>query len=249
MSEVQHQATALMAASISKHVELAISPVGRSYYSLCIVVLLVFCLHVAALATLLHRSSSAHKIITPPTISGVLIEVPQTNIVKAPKVIKAEPSIQPHPVPAPKPPLSAKAITLSESSVEPSQPEVVEAPVVAESSKIPLMPVDGIKTKKEKVTESPIAPPRLDATRLNNPAPVYPRTSLRLRQEGTVILKLLILANGTVGEIKVKISSRHQRLDKAALKAVKRWQYVPSRRKDEAIDFWYEQPIVFSLRQ
>lgn len=246
--------------------KVTIQPVGNSRYLVCIVVLLVLCLHITALAVLFHRSPSANKVVTPPTIAGVLIKMPKENVVEAPKVNKTavlpKPLIQPEPVlaskPKPKvmpPPLakalsSDEAITLSKPTVEELPPsEVIETPVTPEASDIPSQPVDVVKTKKRQKPESPVAPPRLDATHLNNPAPIYPRTSLRLRQEGTVILKLLIRADGTVGETSIKTSSGYQRLDKAALKAVRRWHYVAARHGDETVDFWYEQPIVFSLRQ
>jgi protein TonB len=33
------------------------------------------------------------------------------------------------------------------------------------------------------------------------------------------------------------------------MKAVKRWRYLPAKRGDEAIPYWYLQPLEFSLNQ
>lgn len=63
-----------------------------------------------------------------------------------------------------------------------------------------------------------------------------------------MVLELLILADGRVGEIKVKQTSGHQALDRAALDAVRRWNFVPAKRGDEPIPYRYELPVVFSLR-
>ena len=64
-----------------------------------------------------------------------------------------------------------------------------------------------------------------------------------------MILELLILPDGKVGEVRVKKSSGFKRLDKTAMKAVKRWRYLPAKRGDEAISYWYLQPLEFSLNQ
>jgi protein TonB len=72
--------------------------------------------------------------------------------------------------------------------------------------------------------------------------------SRRLRQEGTVLLEVLILKNGTVGEVRLKRTSGYSRLDNAALEAVRGWHFVPARHGNVPVDFWYEQPVVFSLR-
>jgi protein TonB len=50
-----------------------------------------------------------------------------------------------------------------------------------------------------------------------------------------------------VGETRLRRSSGHPRLDEAALDAVRRWRYVPARRGDEPIPFWYVQPVDFRL--
>lgn len=90
-------------------------------------------------------------------------------------------------------------------------------------------------------------PPRTDAAHLSNPAPVYPAISRRLGEQGRVLFDVYILPDGTVGEIRLKHSSGYSRLDDAALDAVRRWRYVPARRGNEPIPYWYVQPIVYSL--
>ncbi|MEJ2629885.1 MAG: energy transducer TonB [Acidihalobacter sp.] len=92
-----------------------------------------------------------------------------------------------------------------------------------------------------------VTPPRSDAAHLNNPPPPYPSLSRRLREEGRVVLDVYILADGRVGEIRLRRSSGHPRLDEVALDAVRRWRYVPARRGDEPIPFWYVQPVDFRL--
>lgn len=94
---------------------------------------------------------------------------------------------------------------------------------------------------------APVSPPRLDADHLNNPAPAYPKLSRRLREEGVVTLDVLILPDGSVGDIRIKQSSGFERLDLAAIGAVKRWRYQPALKGQQAISYWYVQPLSFSL--
>jgi len=55
--------------------------------------------------------------------------------------------------------------------------------------------------------------------------PSYPVASRRAREEGVVVLELVLGEDGSVDEISIKSSSGSNRLDKAALSAVKRWRW------------------------
>lgn len=206
-------------------------PVITAQHAMIMVVLVVICLHAGLLFMILHSSSVHQTTITVPTISGVLIQAPSTEVVKAPRK-KLAPAPKPKHIPAAK-----KAITLPPVEKKPPAPEVQETIDAVEDS------VD----VEQKPT--PIVAPRVDATRRSNPAPVYPRGSLRRHEQGKVILEVLILADGSVGEVRIKQSSGFKRLDRSAMKAVKRWRYVPAQQGNKAIEYWYQQPIVFSLRK
>src|SRR3546814_1277229 len=62
---------------------------------------------------------------------------------------------------------------------------------------------------------APITPPDFNADYLNNPAPRYPVESRRLREQGTVAIKVLVGPEGTVQELKLAESSGHSRLDRS----------------------------------
>lgn len=94
---------------------------------------------------------------------------------------------------------------------------------------------------------APVVPPRADAAHLNNPVPAYPSASRRFGEQGRVLLDVFILADGSVGEIRLKRTSGFARLDEAALDAVRRWRFVPARHGDQPIALWHVQPITFSL--
>jgi protein TonB len=98
-----------------------------------------------------------------------------------------------------------------------------------------------------KAVAAPTTPPRFRAEYLSNPPPAYPRRARRDGIEGTVTLKVLVTATGVPGEVKVETSSGSDSLDRAALNAVRAWQFVPARRADEAVDAWIRVPVVFRL--
>lgn len=103
------------------------------------------------------------------------------------------------------------------------------------------------------VLPTPAAPPvvtaaRFDADYLSNPKPVYPTASRRLGEEGKVILRVHVSAEGGPLGVEIKNSCGFPRLDEAAKAAVERWRFVPARRGAEAVDSWVAVPIVFSLQ-
>ena len=92
-----------------------------------------------------------------------------------------------------------------------------------------------------------VTPPRFDADYLHNPAPAYPRAARRFGDQGRVLLKVLVSAQGTVSTVRLEASSGYARLDEAALETVRQWRFVPARRGAETIDDWVLVPVVFRL--
>ena len=54
---------------------------------------------------------------------------------------------------------------------------------------------------------------------------------------------------GEAKEVRIRTSSGFERLDLAAMEAVRRWKFVPARQGDEAVEAWVVVPILFSLRR
>jgi protein TonB len=96
-------------------------------------------------------------------------------------------------------------------------------------------------------TPPPVVQPRLDARAGNNPPPDYPRAARKRGQEGTVVLSLVIGADGSVQDVSVERSSGYPLLDQSAVKAIRRWHFHPATQGGKAISWNYLQPIKFSL--
>lgn len=88
-----------------------------------------------------------------------------------------------------------------------------------------------------------LARPRYD----RSPKPRYPKIARRKGYEGVVVLKVEILPNGRVGKVRIKRSCGHDILDKSALKAVKKWRFIPAKREGDPMRIWAEIPIKFEL--
>lgn len=100
---------------------------------------------------------------------------------------------------------------------------------------------------KKKTDDAQETPPRFDAGYLNNPAPVYPNMSRRLREVGVVQLRVRVSAGGEPLEIQMFKSSGYDRLDQAARAAVQKWKFEAARRNGGAVEAWVIVPVEFSL--
>lgn len=89
--------------------------------------------------------------------------------------------------------------------------------------------------------------PSSSADYLNNPRPAYPPLSKRLGEEGKVVLRVLIEADGSASKAEIRSSSGYDRLDQAALQTVLRWRYLPGKRGGVAEAMWFNVPINFVL--
>lgn len=80
------------------------------------------------------------------------------------------------------------------------------------------------------------------------PAPAYPVASRRNQEQGTVMLRVQVLANETVGFVDVKASSGFPRLDAAAVEAVKRARFSAAKTKSgKSVASVLIVPITFKL--
>ena len=79
--------------------------------------------------------------------------------------------------------------------------------------------------------------------------PKYPSHARKMGWEGTTLLRVLVNHKGKTKFIEISRSSGFATLDKAAMKAVKRWRFHPARSGTESIERWIKIPIVFDLEE
>lgn len=162
-----------------------------------------------------------------------LIPTPPQPVIKKQKPIVKEKPLMPEPV-ASEP--VAEPVMVSEAPPTPATPTVeAKAPVVTE--------VAQAKPEPEPVIE----PPKFGAAYLHNPAPTYPPLARRLGEQGRVLLRVLVSTNGDADTVDLEDSSGFSKLDEAAIKAVKKWRFVPAKRSNQPISAYVLVPVKFSL--
>ena len=97
------------------------------------------------------------------------------------------------------------------------------------------------------LSDAPVEQPHTHAAYLRNPPPVYPRMLLRRGVEGSVLVRAQVLDDGRCSEVQLKESSGFDLFDRAALSAVKDWQFVPARKGDQTVVAWVDVPIDFRI--
>jgi protein TonB len=131
---------------------------------------------------------------------------------------------------------------------EPPRVEVIQAAQVVERPALPPPPSPApVVAAAAPEAPPPIEPPRFGMAYLNNPAPAYPVFAKRAREQGTVMLRVRVDAAGKVEGIELHQSSGSDRLDKAALAAVRQWRFVPARQGERAVAGVAIVPINFQL--
>jgi protein TonB len=231
-----------------------------SYKMLAVVMLI----HMLALAGVLSAQPETVELSHPQTpmmvslvsqVTDVPQELPrppieQVQLVKNPSVLK--PVVQKQKVVERKLVVNEEAVRKVEQ-VEPALVEEHKEAVVAEST--PAEPLQSAKAaevtdkvaSKQVATEPVIEPPSFGAAYLNNPAPAYPMLARKMGEQGKVLLKVLVSQDGKAEVVKVDTSSGHQKLDQAAIEAVKRWSFVPAKRSNKPISAYVLVPVNFTL--
>jgi protein TonB len=158
---------------------------------------------------------------------------------------RPRPSVEPAPSPssAPAPALAAPELApadpqadLAPEAKEPDRPEVA-----ADSAAVPERPAvePGALVELSEVDVPPVA--------LRKDPPAYPSMARSLRQQGTVILRLLVDDRGAVERAEVVPGSDGRLLEEAALRAVKGWRYRPASVGDVPVKVWITEHVVFRL--
>ncbi len=191
-------------------------------------------LHVGVFLLILAAKTVVPQILEIPLVVD-LLETPE--IKKAP-VAKPLPMAKPVPVkrvqtPAPK--AAAPVVEATQSNI-PAPAAIVAAPV--EVKPAPVTP-----------PAEPVSQARFDADYLKNPAPAYPPLSRRMGEEGKVVLRVSVNAQGSADNVEIRTSSGSQRLDESAQKTVRNWKFIPAKRGDNAVQSWVLVPIIFKLEQ
>jgi protein TonB len=215
-------------------------------------------LHAALVAAaIIGLSSHQNKPIEPPVMVVQLLPPPVENVPPVPlpvaaPVAPAPPPQKPRPQPKriikPQPPAKTKP---HEAVVtEPKTPDASfdQKPAASNITAIPAEPA-------APPTPAPTpAPPARTGVSIpatyaaSNRKPDYPALSRRYEEQGTVVLRVLVKADGTAGAVEIKSSSGYPLLDESARKTVQTWRFNPGTSDGKPIAEWYQLSIPFKLQ-
>lgn len=131
-----------------------------------------------------------------------------------------------------------------ESIVAPPEPASVEpavvdpGPAAVEAAEPPAVQVGDLFP----LTEVDRAPSVID-----NPTPEYDPMARQLRQQGTVVLNVLVSEDGSVEDVQVLREIPRSRLNDSAVRAVRRWRYEPAVKDGVRVKVWKTEAIHFRL--
>jgi protein TonB len=167
---------------------------------------------------------------------------PSAPAAPPPQKPRREPKAAPRPK-APATPREAPAPVVK----APERPAAVEPPA-ARAEPAPVAPVP------QEAPPAPPAPPAKTGVSIpasyaaTNRKPEYPAMSRRYEEQGTVVLRVLVKADGTVGAVEIKSSSGYPLLDESAKSTVRTWRFNPATSDGQPIAEWYQVPIPFKLQ-
>jgi len=232
-----------------------ISPLVDKPRASWVSLIFVIAMHVGILILLVYTQKKDQlelPAITPMMVS--LLDAPQNQTVSEPQKIetqKTEPQKQ-------KPVIEKKSVPPTTDKPSPVQPvqdktDAIKEEVAAEtrvstsseSHVADSKPVETVDKTPQK--EDVIEPPKFGVAYLNNPAPNYPPMSRRTGEQGQVMLRVLVSVTGEASTVEIEKSSQFERLDQAALEAVKKWRFVPAKKNNQPLSAYVLVPVRFSL--
>lgn len=195
-----------------------------------------FILHVAAVAVVAIPIAAPLVRVLPNVVPTVVFDD------RPPPIVLPEP---PDPVP-PKHVVSTHKTTTPPPSIATSVPTATTTVAIDSPMAIPAStgaPAEGISSGTSDAPSGETRTLAYDgALKLR-----YPPMSMRQREQGTVLLRVLVDASGGVQRIEIERSSGHAKLDAAARDAVQRARFKPVLRDGQAISAWGIVPIEFRL--
>lgn len=214
----------------------------------------VVLLHAVALFWLLQVELPLPS--APATIMLATLIAPEPLPMAVIEPVREQPKVEPEPPrPVTRPVPRRKEVVLPKLTAAADAPSAESAPVQEPAPPEPVAidavpvaaPAPAAVTSAPATAPPPLEPPRFDAAYLSNPKPAYPMLSRRAGEEGRVMLRVMVEANGMPSKVEIEKSSGFPRLDEAALEAVRKWKFLPARRGTEAVAESVGVPLNFRL--
>lgn len=185
------------------------------------------------------------------SVGGLAIQAPQYAVKQAPSSVEIMFVEQPKEIEVVKVEEVKKVITTK----EPVKKEVKQVEKVVPEKVEPKKEVEKVELEEKKVEPTAAQAPQKGARSeakpdyLKNDPPVYPQLARSRGWEGVVLLDALVSREGRVKNITLTKSSGHRILDQAAMRAVKKWKFLPARLGNLSLESNVRIPVRFTLEE
>lgn len=192
----------------------------------------------------------------PPPRDSVIGSVTDENLKRTLPAVPTQPGVAPPPVAELVPEVRVNLTRVSLTPITGSPPPSPAPPVppvvkVAPAPSAPPAPPAPPPAVKVAAPPPPLPPtPPVPMTSHAITAGDYPQTSLRLQEQGKVVIEYLVKDDGSVGDCNVTTSSGKSRLDDAACAMVKRhWKFKPATQDGKPVAVFLAAEVIFRLNQ
>lgn len=154
-------------------------------------------------------------------------------------VVNLTPAPPPPPASTPETPTPQQAVVVTpRPAIEIPRPSPVQLVTTPDPVPQPVPPMPAIASPAPPAQPAPpsvVQASDLGSRMVAGKAPSYPLESRRKREQGTVVMMLTLGFDGRVADISVTRSSGFDRLDQAALSAVRKWRWEPTLRGGQPV--------------
>ncbi len=184
------------------------------------------------------------------SMGPLMVEILKSETLHEPPLANLQPKVDKPPKPLSMQKLRARSATESPVIAAPSA-TTTTIDISTPAAPKPAPPIDTQPVSvapPTPVAPAPLVPPDFRADYLLNPAPAYPSLARRMGEEGRVVLRVYVETSGLPSSVEVRTSSGSERLDQAALEAVRRWKFVAAKQGERAVPTHVLVPILFNLK-
>ena len=175
----------------------------------------------------------AVEVVVPAEILAQIVDLPATQVAPVPK--PPEPVKQEMNKVKPAAQVSPTVLAIENATPSPNAPAIQA--IAPPAPYLPNVPVATVATPAPPAAPK-IVLPSSDAEYLSNPKPTYPAMSKRLGEQGKVVVRVLIGADGLPQKSELRQSSGFDRLDESALATVMKWHSGPGQPSGQAFQCW-----------
>jgi protein TonB len=167
-----------------------------------------------------------------------------------PEIHRVALGVPPPPLPRrkPKPPPDPVAVAALERSAADKAADPVPAGIAGAARRAADDETAAPAPQASLTPPAQATPPGWGAPGLANAPPRYPLAARRRGDEGRVVLRVRVSADGRAETVTVAKSSGHALLDEAAQRAVARWRFVPGRLAGLPVAAALDVPVTFRLK-